>query len=680
MATSSTTSSTGSVTTSAIDVASIVSQLMTVENKPLDAITAKITGIQTKISDLGTLKGKIASLQSALQTFEDPSTYNNPVAQSGDASIVTAKASGSAAVGSIGMLVNQIATASSYALHKSTSSVSGATSYTDFSAANSTVGIDAQHPFSLTVGGQTYSTATTSIIGTGVSGAVTLADLASWTNALGAKVNASVVQTGASGGWVLQIQGTETGVANAITNIGINGGIGNPIESSTFAPGNTTTDYATQTFVFNSLNSGDSVTIGGLTFTASANLGYADLVAAFSDLTAGATGKVDVTNGTYSGVLLPGWTSAQGASSSSVDFTAAAIGVGVEIPYSKTSKVESLTTAQDAKVVIGGLSVIRSSNQISDVVDGVTFNITGKSTSTNPTVVTVSQGTDNSSSMITTLMQAYNDMVNTYNKLTANSSNSATPGTFANDPAMLSFVNNIKSMFAYGATDAGSATITGYTSSSQAMSLNSDGYIKIGSAKYSFSGTGGVGTTTPTVNQFVSWINSLKAGVNANFDGTKINIQNDQINTGFTVDFSGLNATVTRSTTSLASLGLDIQLDGTMQFNTASYQKSVASGLLAKLAKGLKVGYQGETSNLDSFIKAQINSSKGALVSEINQQQDAITRLQEKKVNLQEHINQVQNNYISQYSALNALLFQLSSTSTSLASALTAITNINAGK
>jgi flagellar capping protein FliD len=101
---------------------------------------------------------------------------------------------------------------------------------------------------------------------------------------------------------------------------------------------------------------------------------------------------------------------------------------------------------------------------------------------------------------------------------------------------------------------------------------------------------------------------------------------------------------------------------------------------LAKLAKGLKVGYLGETSNLDKFIKAQIDNSKGALVSEINQQQDAITRLQEKKADLQDHINQVQNNYITQYSALNALLFQLSSTSTSLASALTAITNINAGK
>ena len=679
MATSSTTSSTGSVTTSAIDVAGIVSQLMTVENKPLEAITAKITGIQTKISDLGALKGKIASLQSALQTFQDPSTYNNPVAQSGDASIVTAKASGSAAIGSIGVLVNQIATASSYALHKSTYTNNGATSYTDFSAANSTVAIDADHPFALTIGGQIYSTATTSIVGTGASGAVTLTDLATWVNALGVNVSAATVKTGATGGWVLQIQGTDTGVANQISDMGINGGAGNPIASSIFTAGSTSA-AASQTFVFNSLNSGDSVTVGGLTFSASTNLTAADVAAAFSSLSAGATTKGGVTNGTYSGALLSGWDSAAVSNTNTVVFTASANGAGTAITYTKTSNIESLTTAQDAKAVIGGLSVSRSSNQFSDVVDGITFNLTGKSTTINPTVVSVSQGADNSNSMITTLMQAYNDVATTYNKLTANSSSSATPGTFATDPAMLSFVNNIKTMFAYGATDAGSAAITGYSSSSQTMSLNADGYIKIGSIKYNFSGAGGVGSTSPTVNQFVSWINSLKAGVNANFDGKKINIQNDQVNTGFTVDFSGLNATVARSTTSLASLGLDIQLDGTMQFNTASYQKSVASGLVAKLAKGLKVGYLGETSNLDNYIKAQIDNSKGTLVSEINQQQNAITRLQEKKVDLQDHINQIQNNYISQYSALNALLFQLSSTSTSLASALTAITNINAGK
>ena len=50
----STTSVSGSATsTSSIDVASIVSQLMTIENKPLDALKATVSENTVKISDLG---------------------------------------------------------------------------------------------------------------------------------------------------------------------------------------------------------------------------------------------------------------------------------------------------------------------------------------------------------------------------------------------------------------------------------------------------------------------------------------------------------------------------------------------------------------------------------------------------------------------------------------------------
>jgi flagellar hook-associated protein 2 len=127
-------------------------------------------------------------------------------------------------------------------------------------------------------------------------------------------------------------------------------------------------------------------------------------------------------------------------------------------------------------------------------------------------------------------------------------------------------------------------------------------------------------------------------------------------------------------------MGMDIQLDGTMQFNTASYQKAASSGLYSKLAKGLKMGFSGNGSSLDAFLTSEIDPAKGALVQQIATQQTSVRDLQKRQADLQEHLNQVQNNYITQYSALNALLFQLNSTSTSLASALAAVTNINAGK
>jgi flagellar hook-associated protein 2 len=321
--------------------------------------------------------------------------------------------------------------------------------------------------------------------------------------------------------------------------------------------------------------------------------------------------------------------------------------------------------------------VDRPSNAISDVVNGITFNLQGLSSGTNPASVSVAAGADNSNTMINALITAYNAVINQYNTLTANSVTSSTPGDFANNPAMLSFVNNVKSMFSNGTTDPTTLSMTGFTAATDTVNLDAvNGYLQIGSVKYPFSS---ITQTPPKVSDLVGWINGLNAGVTASFDGTSINLNNAAA-AHLAINLSGVNNSVKRNTISLASMGMDLQLDGTLQFNTTNYQSAVTSGLYQKLASGLKVGYTNFSSNLDSFLSAQIDPSTGTLVSEMNAQQSSITDMKSKQTVLQDHLNQVQNNYITQYSALNALLFQLNSTSTSLASALTAITNINAGK
>ena len=111
MAVSSTNSSTSSGTAS-IDVAGIVSQLMTAENKPLDAIKAKITEQQVVISDLGAVKAKVSTFKDALRAFEDPNSYNNAVATTSDSSVVTATAANGATAGSYKINIEQLAQAS----------------------------------------------------------------------------------------------------------------------------------------------------------------------------------------------------------------------------------------------------------------------------------------------------------------------------------------------------------------------------------------------------------------------------------------------------------------------------------------------------------------------------------------------------------------------------------------
>ena len=724
----------------------------------------------------------------------------------------------------------------------------------------------------------------------------------------GATANVSYDATGAVTSVQLQNAGTGYKSGDALT-----------IAAVTNAASNQNTN-STQ---FSALAAGKTVVLDGLTFTAGANGATAAQVAsAFANLPATATSfsaintanqlTGDSTGGVFTGgatiaglssglvnanntVVFDGAGYINATGSGSVAGNAATTGVATAALSGIVAGGEPFysallsTASQDAIATINGITVNRSSNAITDVVQGVTLNLVGPSaTSTTNAIVTVNQGPDNSSALINTLIAAYNDVITSYNTMTANANSSSTPGTFANDPTMLSFVNNIKSMFAYGATDASSAKITGFTSGSDPMSFHSsqgviDGYLQIGNTKYNYSniptgstssisnlsfaltpsqifpatpgtagtltvpltggsgsgatanvsydatgavtsvqlqnaGTGyksgdaltialastnqdtnstqfsaltanqtmildgltfkagtngataaqvasafanlpatatsfsaintankltgdstggvftggttiaglssglvnanntvvfdgagyinatgsgsvagnaattgvataalsGIGATTkintPTVNQFVSWVNGLGAGVNATFDGSSIGISGTQNGQDITVDFSGLNNNISRTTTSLSAMGMDLQLDGTIQFNTASYQTAVSNGLFNKLSIGLKMGFSGVTSNLDNFLTSEIDPTNGALVAEITNQQNSILDIQKRETDLQTRLNGIQQGYINQYSALNALLFQLNSTSTSLASSLAAVTNINAGK
>ena len=130
---------------------------------------------------------------------------------------------------------------------------------------------------------------------------------------------------------------------------------------------------------------------------------------------------------------------------------------------------------------------------------------------------------------------------------------------------------------------------------------------------------------------------------------------------------------------SLASLGLDYQLDGTLKYNSISYLTSQANGLREKFLKGLRIGYVSATDNLMSFVKSQ-SGPGGALAQEMTIENNSINTLNKEQDNLQTRLNKIQDNYIAQYSGLNALLFQLNSTSTNLGNALNALNNMSASK
>ena len=189
-------SSSSSSSTASIDVAGIVQQLMTAENRPLDTIKTKITQQQVVISDLGNVRSKVATFKDALSNFQNPNSYNNRVASTSDSAVVSATASNGAIPGSYTIQVSQIAAASKHAL-------------SGYSSATTPVTVDGAAGFTLTVGTTTYSTKGTVTVN-GVASASTVAvlsasptvtDLSNWINGLGANVKSGVVQTTSSSQW-----------------------------------------------------------------------------------------------------------------------------------------------------------------------------------------------------------------------------------------------------------------------------------------------------------------------------------------------------------------------------------------------------------------------------------------------------------------------------------------------
>lgn len=473
----SSTNSNSALGTASIDVAAIVDQLMTVENKPLDRIKSQIEQKKLVISDLGTIRSKVATFQDALKVLENPTNFNNSSATSSDSTIVSATANNAAVKGNHSVTVTSLATATRNTISGYASSTASAT-------------VDAGTGFAITVAGITYDTKgnktqsvggvpTTTANAVTVLGAnPTITELKNWINGLGADVSASVTQTTSSANWVLMIQGTKTGSANAVS---------------------------------------------------------------FTGLT------------------------------------------GLTAPATLTNTPDTL--AANASFTVNGTTFSRASNTVTDVIDGLT--VTLNKVSATAQTISVGRGTDISSDAINTLIKAYNDVMSTYKTMTANSSNSDKPGNFANAPSTLSFINQIKEGFARGIS-----------------------YVSNG----------------------------------------------------------------TRQTMSLSAMGIDLQLDGTAKFNSTSFASASATGLRDILALGVTTGYVSATSNLNTFIDAQVKTG-GLLNGQINSETTAVNSLTKRQNDLQNRLNSTRNNLIAQYSALNALLFQLSSTSNSLTSALDALTN-----
>lgn len=717
MAVSSSSTSTSSTGTASIDVASIVAQLMTVENKPLDAINTKITQQQVIISDLGTVKSKVSALGDALKAFQDPNSYNSAVASSSDAAVVQATAANGALIGNYNISVNATALASKY-------TISGFSSTSDLASINAGTG------FSIRVGSTTYSTFGTPAGTPTLAATATVNDLKNWINALAVNVNASLVQTTDSSHFALMIQGSQTGLANAVTYSGLIIEAGPAIVTT---PGTgASTESAAVTF--NDMTAGKTLTMAGLTFTAGTSGATAAQVAsAFASISAGSTADSinlaktlgNAAGGTFTAGPSVAWATGvvSGAGNKAVTFTSATANTDVADLTSSGSAgglaTTTVSTAQDAAFSVNGTAFSRSSNAVSDVISGVTLNLV-KSSGTAQTI-NVTRGLDNSQKTINDVITAYNDLMSTYKTMTANANNSTSSkvGTFANSPTTLSFINDIKSKFALGATYGSADPVTGkfntLSMNAMGMDLQLDGTIKFNAAAYSLASSKGlqnilsagvkVGGTSSALSSSPSITTTQGAALNtetAQTVFTSMVAGQTLTMAGLTFKAGTLGATAAQVATAFAGIDtigttasalnaskvLGDATGGTFTSgSSADWTTGAATGNTVVFTSGsvsmdvtdLSASQTAGSSDLLAFINRQIGVN-GAINSQIQNEISEGNDLAKRQAQLTERLNSIQNSFIAQYSALNALLYQLSSTSTALSSALTALTNSQSGK
>ena len=94
---------------SGLDVSSIVTSLMAIEQKPLTAVTTQKTDFQSQISAYGTLKSALSTFQTAVSALSSASKFNAQTVTSSSSSVFTATANGTASLGDNAIKVSQLA-------------------------------------------------------------------------------------------------------------------------------------------------------------------------------------------------------------------------------------------------------------------------------------------------------------------------------------------------------------------------------------------------------------------------------------------------------------------------------------------------------------------------------------------------------------------------------------------
>jgi len=494
MASASSISSAAGTSSNSIDVASVVSTIMAIENKPLEVLKVKTTDTNLVISDLANVKSKIEAFQTALLNFENISTYNTVASTSSNPSQISATATNGAAQGTYDIKVSQSALQTKI-------NIGGTNSVGNLSA----VTVDARG-FNITIGGvisnYTAGTSTTK-----------LEDLSAWINSLNSSVTANIVAVNETS-WNLSIQGKKSGTSNAISIANLNQG--NVVDNGNGTGSTLWSNGITETFDSNGVRYSSGITqVNNLGFSTALNsssiavqLSQGGLLTPVGDYTlSGSTNSITITNGVTGKsqtIVVP----AQVIGTNALNFSA----FGLQVNYQTSNQADSAekiiadltsktiqvkapnvtgsnislslaSVAKNALLNVNGIEYTRNTNSINDIIPNISLSILGNVESSQApykSIITITKGEDRTASTIQGLVSAYNEVINLYKTLTKNPTTSEKGGDFASKKSLLSYIDNFKARMSQGFRYGGT---TNMSFSEVGFSLQVDGTAKFDSLK-----------------------------------------------------------------------------------------------------------------------------------------------------------------------------------------------------
>ena len=368
---------------SGLDVNSIVTQLMAIEKQPLTALDTKEASYQAKLSAYGTLKGAIASVQTAARSLKSTTLFSSMTASSSNTSVISASASTAAQAGSYTVKVLAKAQA------QSISSQSLPDLTTD-------IATDANN------------------------------DLISDAGKLKIELGTYTAQIGTAQVGTAQIGTAQVGTAQVGTaEIGVPGDPGYIAASADYVPASADYVPASANYVPASANyvaSSFSAKAGTTPVTIDIAAGTSSLSDIRDAINAGNAGvKASLVYVGAEGYKLTLTSTSTGATSS-IKMTAmdannnvltSNTGLG-KLSFDPTKTAGSgnefnvNTVAQDASFTIDGVALTRSTNSVSDALTGVTLSL-GDTLNTN-TTLTVSKDIASAKTAINSFVQSYNDL------------------------------------------------------------------------------------------------------------------------------------------------------------------------------------------------------------------------------------------------------------------------------